>query len=105
MRSFPSPESADKTTAFLLDARNHLSEAAEGICADEIFDFEERLERRELQSALNALEAAVEKSQLEGLRVIELMALAAASMGLSERVTRFDAYLSKTRGIPYITKL
>ena len=98
-------ESWKKTTAFLTDARNHLSQSAEGVCSDEIFQFEESLGHNELELALDALEAAFEKSQVESLRVVELMALAAANMGLSDRVHRFDAYLSKTRGISYTTKL
>ena len=98
-------ESWKKTSAFLLDGRNHLSEAAEGICADEIAEFEDFLGHNELGLALDSLEAAVEKSGLESLKVVELMASAAASMGLSDRTRRFDEYLSKTRGIPYTTKL
>jgi len=98
-------ESWKKTTAYLLDARAHLSEAAEGICSDEIHEFQEFLEHNELELALDSLEAASEKSGVESLRVVEFMALAAANMGLSDRVRRFDEYLSKTRGIPYTTKL
>src|SRR5688572_23807090 len=93
-----------RTTAFLLDARSHLSEAAEGICSDEIAEFEDFLAHNELELALDSLEAASGKSGMESMRVTEL-ALAAASMGLLERVRRFDEHLSKTRGIPYTTKL
>jgi len=98
-------ESWKRTIAFLRDARSHLSEAAEGICCDEIAEFEDFLAHNELELALDSLEAAAEKSGMESLRVTELMALAAASMGLSERVTRFDEYLSKARGVSYVTKL
>jgi len=98
-------ESWKRTTAYLLDARAQLSEAAEGICADEIHQFQEYLEHNELQLALDTLEEACEKSGMESLRVIELLALAAANMGLSQRVQRFDEHLSKIRGIPYTTKL
>lgn len=98
-------DSWKKTTAFLLDARNHLSETAEGVCADEITEFEEFLEHNKLELALDALEAVFEKSKVESLRVVELMALAAANMQLWNRVARFDSYLSNTRGIPYTTRL
>src|SRR5215471_1581615 len=60
-----SPELQDswrRTTAFLRDARSHLSEAAEGICADEIAEFEDYLSHNELELALDSLEAAVFKS-------------------------------------------
>ena len=98
-------ESWKRTTAYLLDARAHLSESAEGVCADEILKFRESLDHNELEFALDSLEAAVDKSGIESLRVVEFMALAAASMGLLERVRRFDEYLSKTRGIPHTTEL
>ena len=98
-------ESWKRTTAFLVDGRNLLSQAAEGTCVDEIAEFEEFLGHNELELALDSLEAAVEKSGAENVRVVELMALAAASMGLSDRARRFDEYLSKIRGVPYITKL
>jgi hypothetical protein len=98
-------ESWKKTTAYLIDARSHLSEAAEGICADEIHEFQEYLEHNELELALDALEKAYKKSGMEGLKVVELLALAAANMGLSDRVRGFDEYLSKAGGVPYVTKL
>ena len=98
-------ESWNRTTAYLRDARAHLSETAEGVCADEIHEFQGVLENNELELALDSLEAAFEKSGVEDLRVMELFALAAASMGLSDRVRRFDEYLSKRRGISYTTKI
>ena len=52
----------EKTSGHLLDARSHLSQAAEGICADEIHEFQEYLEYNELELALDSLEAACEKS-------------------------------------------
>jgi hypothetical protein len=98
-------ESWKKTTAYLLDARANLSEAAEGICAEEIQQFQEYLEHNELGLALDCLEEACEKSGMESLRVSELLALAAANMGLSQRVQKLDEHISKIRGIPYTTKL
>ena len=79
-----------RTEGYLRDARAHLSEAAEGICADEISDFDHYVDHNELELALNALEAAFKKRSGESLRVLELMALAAASMGLVERQTQYD---------------
>jgi hypothetical protein len=94
-----------RTEGFLLDARSHLSEAAEGICRDEIHEFEEYLQHNELELALDMLEEAFEKSGIESWRVLELMALAAASMGLFERQRRYDDKLSKARGWKYETVL
>jgi hypothetical protein len=106
---------------FLLDARSNLSEAAEAQCSDEIREFENRLgelniiihefekARAGRQGILGArfslpfdmLEAAYDKSGVEGLRVLELTALAAASMGLYERQRRYDDRISKARGWKY----
>ena len=68
-------ESWRKTTAYLPDGRSHLSEAAEGICLDEIADFEDSRRHNELELALDALEEAVLKSGMESIRVLESMAL------------------------------
>jgi len=94
-----------RTEGFLLDARSHLSELAEALCDDEIREFERNLRRNEFEVALDMLEAAYDKSGLEGSRVLELMALAAASMGLYERQHRYDDRLSKARGWKYETAL
>ncbi|QAU35692.1 hypothetical protein [Janthinobacterium sp. 17J80-10] len=94
-----------RTEAFLLDARAHLSEAAEAISADEIAEFDGYLKHNELELALDALEAAFEKSELESWRVLELMALAAASMRLTDRQDRYDERLTKARGWKYQTVL
>jgi len=94
-----------RTEGYLRDARSHLSETAEGVCADEIHDFHRYLEHNELELALDALEAALKKWSGESLRVLELMALAAASMGLVERQTLYDEQLSKARGWRYQTHL
>lgn len=94
-----------RTEGFLRDARSNLSEAAEGVCADEIREFEEYLQHNELELALDLLEVAFDKSGMETYRVVELMALAAASMGLFDRQCRYDEQLSKARGRPYVTVL
>jgi hypothetical protein len=104
----PSKELIDswkRTTAYLMDARSHLPQSPEGVCADAIHEFEEFLGYNELELALDSLAAAWEESDVEDLRGVELMAFAAASMGLWNRVQSFDEYLSKTRGVPYNTKL
>jgi hypothetical protein len=113
---------------FLLDARSNLSELAEALCADEIREFEEYLgklnilvhEFENLRKArgggpgmlaarfglpFDMLEAAYDKSGVEGLRVLELMALAAASMGHYERQRRYDDRISQARGWKYETVL
>ena len=94
-----------RTEGYLLDARAHLSESAEGICSDEIHGFHGYLEHNELELALDALEEAYRKSGFESLRVLELIALAAASMGLEKRQLRYDEELSQARGWRYETIL
>ena len=94
-----------RTEAFLLDARSHFSEAAEAVCADEIRQFEEYLRYNELELALDLLEAAFDKSGAETYRVLELMALAAASMRLFDLQRRYDEQLSKARGWKHETIL
>jgi hypothetical protein len=94
-----------RTEGFLLDARSHLSEAAEGICADEIHEFERYLQHNELELALDMLEKAFERSGHEAWRVLELMGLAASSMELFERQRGYDDQLSNARGWKYETVL
>ena len=94
-----------RTEGFLRDARSHFSEAAEGICEEELREFEDFLNHNELELALDMLEAAFEKSSFETGRVLELMALAAASMGLFERQQRYDRELTNSRGWKYETVL
>jgi hypothetical protein len=94
-----------RTEGFLLDARSHFSEAAEGVCEDELAEFENYLRHNELELALDMLEAAFEKSPFESWRVLELMAMAAASMDLFDRQQRYDTELTKGRGWKYETVL
>lgn len=94
-----------RTEIFLREARINFSEAAEGICEDELHEFGEYLQHNELELALDMLDEAYSKSGLENLRVIEFMALAAASMGLTDRQQRYDSHLSIARGWKYETKL
>lgn len=94
-----------RTEGFLLEARSHLSQVAESDCADEIAEFDSFLEHNELELALDSLEAAFDKSSFENWRVLELMALAAASMGLLERQEHYDEQLSNARGWEYHTEL
>jgi hypothetical protein len=98
-------QSWQHTTGFLRDARALLSEAGESICADEIAQFEEFLSHNELELALEELDTAFQKSEFESWRMLELMALAAASMGLVERQRHYDARLSEARGWKYETNL
>lgn len=98
-------KSWERTERFLRDARSHFSQAADGVCANEIADFNSYLEHNELDLALDMLEVAFEKSSFENFRVLELMALAAASMGQVERQRRYDHQLSEARGWEYHTVL
>jgi len=95
-----SPELQDswrRTTAFLRDARSHLSEAAEGICADEIAEFEDYLSHNELELALDSLEAAVFKSPGENLRLLELLLSAAESMELTGHAARYRTEIERAQ--------
>jgi hypothetical protein len=98
-------ESWKRTEGFLLEARVHFSEAAEGVCRDELQEFRIYLEHNELELALDMLDAAFEKSGFESWRVLELMAMAAASMNLGDRRQLYDDRLSKARGWKYETLL
>lgn len=98
-------QSWKRTEGYLRDARSHLSQAAEALCVDEIAAFNEYLDHNELELALDALESAFNRSRSEPLRVLELLALAAASMGLTERQVLYDQRLSKARGWTYETSL
>lgn len=93
-----SPELHDswrRTTEFLRDARSHLSEAAEGICGDEIAEFEDYLNHNELELALDSLEAAVFKSPCETLRLLDLLITAAESMGLEQHAARYRTEIER----------
>src|SRR6185295_3968387 len=92
-----------RTRNFLLESRAHFSKPAERVCRNQLKDFETYLEQNELELALDMLEAAFEKSGVESWRVLELMAMAAASMSLDDRQQRYDARLSKARGGKYET--
>ncbi len=94
-----------RTEGFLRDARSHFSEAGDGICVDELQAFDDYVRHNELEIALDMLEEAFDKSQMESWRVMELMALAAASMGLIDRQRRYDHRMSDGRGWKYETIL
>jgi hypothetical protein len=82
-----------------------LSEAAEGVHADEIADFEGFLEHNELGLAFEVLDGITKENVHESPRVRELLALAAASMGLDNQQRAIDAELTKRRGWKYETRL
>jgi hypothetical protein len=94
-----------RSEAFLRDARAHLSQIAEAEFADGIAQFEEFIEHNELGLAFDALESIADESQWESQRVLELLGLAAASMGLLERQRVIDEKLSNLKGWKYETVL
>ncbi len=94
-----------RTEAYLRDARAHLSQAAEGIHADEIAEAERFLEHNELGLAFELLNDISAENAHESLRTRELLALAAASMGLDEQQRAIDAEITKLRGSIYETRL
>ncbi|WP_165228184.1 hypothetical protein [Aquisphaera insulae] len=86
-----------RTAELLRDARSHLSEAAEGIGADEIAEFEDHLGHNELELALDSLESAVFRSGLESSRILEFLISAAESMDLQRHVARYRSVIGSTR--------
>jgi hypothetical protein len=94
-----------RTEGFLRDARTHLSQIAEAEYRDDLVQFDEFLENNELGLAFDTLESVARESQWEGLRVFELLALAAANMGMAERQQALDEYITQLRGWVYKTKL
>jgi hypothetical protein len=94
-----------RTEAYLREARAELSQAAEGIYADEIAEAEGFLEHNELGLAFEVLNDITVGNAHESPRVLELLALAAASMGLNEQQRAIDAELTKLRGWNYETRL
>jgi hypothetical protein len=82
-----------------------LSQAAEGIHADEIAEAEEFLEHNELGLAFEVLNNITKGNARESPRVRELLALAAASMGLEAQQRAIDAELTMLRGWKYETQL
>jgi len=100
----PQPmESWQRIESLLLDARAHLSQEAEVLCDAEIGEFEEFIGHNELELAFGALVTAFEKATCESWRVLELLALAAASMGLTDRQRELDLRLTEVRGWKYET--
>ncbi|MGP8471215.1 hypothetical protein [Burkholderia sp. PR2] len=87
-----------RTSEYLREARVHISETAEGVCADEIYEFEVFLKHNELELALDAIEAAFSKGDSANWRVLEYMAMAALSMGLVDRQRMYDQRLTEARG-------
>jgi hypothetical protein len=89
----------------LRDARAHLSQIAEAEFHGDLVQFEEFLDHNELGLAFDTLESLARESQWEGQRVLELLALAAANMGLVEKQHALDECITKLRGWKYETKL
>ena len=94
-----------RTEGYLRDARSNLSQIAEAEFCDSIAQFEEFVDHNELGLAFDTLESIATESQWESLRVLELLALAAASMKLHDRQGLIDERISKLRGWKYETSL
>jgi hypothetical protein len=94
-----------RTEGFLLDARAHLSQIAKAKFSDSLGQFDEFIEHNELGIAFDWLASIAHESQRESHRVFELLALAAASMGLNEKQRALDAHLSVLNGEAYETSL
>jgi len=94
-----------RTSEYLREARANLSEAAEGVCADEIAEFEEFLKHNELELALDAIDASFRKGDDANWRVLEYMAIAALSMEMVDRQAMYDQWLTQARGWNHRTVL
>ena len=94
-----------RTEGYLRDARFNLSQIAEAEFSGDIQTFEEFLEYNELGLAFDTLEAIARESSWESLRIFELLALAAACMGMLERQLSVDLEITRLRGWEYKTIL
>ena len=94
-----------RTEGYLRDARAHLSQIAETEFADPIVQFEDFLDHNELGLAFDTLESIAVESQWESMRIFELLALAAASMGRFHEQRILDQRITKQRGWTYETSL
>ena len=94
-----------RTEGYLCDARSHLSQIAEAEFSDALVEFQRFLEHNELGLAFDTLVSVAIESQWESMRVLELLALAAASMGLLDKQRMLDEQITKRRGWKYATVL
>jgi hypothetical protein len=92
-----------RTERFLLGARAHLSPPTVERFTDAIAQFEEFIEHNELGLAFDWLESIVLEGEPESERVLELLALAAGSMGRHERQQALDGRLTKLKGFMHET--
>jgi len=94
-----------RTEGYLREARSKLSQIAEAEFCDSITQFEEFVDHNELGLAFDTLESIATESQWESMRVLELLALAAASMKLYDRQSLIDQRITQLRGWKYETSL
>ncbi|MCM8620242.1 MAG: hypothetical protein NFW16_00550 [Candidatus Accumulibacter sp.] len=93
------------TQAYLLEARACFSQSVEAEYREDLLQFEEYIRHNELGLAFEILDAIADESQSESMRVVELLALAAASMRIEVAQQRLDSKVSALRGGPYKTVL
>jgi len=77
-----------RTEGFLREARANVSQIGEAEFSDQLDQFDELISHNELGLAFDALEAIAQEGSWESLRLLELLALAAASMGLVRKRSR-----------------
>jgi hypothetical protein len=94
-----------RTEGFLREARANVSQIGEAEFSDQLRQFDEFISHNELGLAFDTLEAVAQEGAWESLRLFELLALAAASMGLVGRQRELDGVIGKLRGCPYSTQL
>ena len=94
-----------RTEGLLREARANVSQIGESEFSDQLDQFDEFISHNELGLALDTLEAIAQEGSWESLRLLELLALAAASMGLVDRQLELDREIGRLRGLPYSTQL
>ena len=98
-------QSWERTRAFLRDATNNLSEFAQTEYFGDTVQIEEYIEHNELGLAFDVLESIAIGSYWESSLMLENLALAAANMGLTDKVQALDEKIGKLRGSKHKTRL
>lgn len=94
-----------RTEALLQDARAHLSKAIVAKFVEDLAQFDKFISHNELGLAFSTLTSLATESQAESIRVLELLAKAAASMGLADQQRTLDNHISRLLGRKHETSL
>jgi len=94
-----------RTEGYLRQAIEHLPDTVKTKYAIPLADFMEFLEHNELGLAFETLVYVLDESSHSPIRTLELLALAAASMGLANEQNDLDRQLAELRGFAHRTVL